>query len=369
MSDPQNPTALGGLTCSCGCGSTLVGRWHTSQPISRFTWSTAGRCQSRYSPFQVFTQYGLPSCRDIRIWRDTRAYPRIPMVLVAMTNVYLLLGVLWILNRYTYPYYLYKDEVTAMHWWRPQLVSGVKLVRCRSLYPWNQRETAFLSHWAQTVDFLNNATWWHLYKAGKYSWQAQAFMGLWNWLCVRWAGWTCSRQLSPDEDEFLERFIKSKYRSTGFSTVNRGGRCSLKSQSNFSWCCPTTAKRHLYNIEDSIIRLFCRIDDRIKNCRSIPKQTITQRNRALVFCLPPEELRLHLLLMIIMTGVVCFPIAEKKFLFRLLDMVTNCVVLWTNPGRFWFWNCALPTSMTTFLTNSACSNPQLRNHQIKTQNE
>jgi hypothetical protein len=78
------------------------------------------------------------------------------LVLVSLTNAYLLLWRFVDLNRYDYPYYLYKDEITTMHWLEKKPADSVVLSSydVGRYIPGISGQIAFLSHWAQTVDFL-----------------------------------------------------------------------------------------------------------------------------------------------------------------------------------------------------------------------
>jgi len=79
------------------------------------------------------------------------------VLLFAFTNIYLILWRFVDLNRYNYPYFLYKDEVSAMHWLEentpPDSIILSSYATGRYI-PGISGQIAFLSHWAQTVDFF-----------------------------------------------------------------------------------------------------------------------------------------------------------------------------------------------------------------------
>jgi len=91
------------------------------------------------------------------------------LALAALTNAYLLLWRFVDLHRYDYPYYLYKEEVAAMHWLEEEPADSVVLSSydVGRYVPGISGQTAFLSHWAQTVDFLNKRDLVELFYKGR----------------------------------------------------------------------------------------------------------------------------------------------------------------------------------------------------------
>jgi hypothetical protein len=82
------------------------------------------------------------------------------VVLAVMTNVYLWLWRFADLNRHDYPYYLYRDEVTAMQWLEQNAPADsiVFSVYDTGRYiPGISGQRAFLGHWAQTLDFYGKS--------------------------------------------------------------------------------------------------------------------------------------------------------------------------------------------------------------------
>jgi len=79
------------------------------------------------------------------------------VLLFALTNIYLILWRFVDLNRYTYPYFLYKDEVAAMHWLEANTPPDSIILSSYDTgryIPGISGQIAFLSHWAKTVDFF-----------------------------------------------------------------------------------------------------------------------------------------------------------------------------------------------------------------------
>lgn len=80
------------------------------------------------------------------------------IIVVTLTNVYLFAWRFIDLKRYTYPYYLYHDEVAAMHWLETNVPEETVILSSYDVgryIPGISGRVGFLSHWAQTVDFLN----------------------------------------------------------------------------------------------------------------------------------------------------------------------------------------------------------------------
>jgi uncharacterized membrane protein len=62
------------------------------------------------------------------------------------------------LARHDYPYYLHQDEVTAMNWLRentPSDAIALSSLMVGQYVPALSGNTAFLAHWAQTVQFYD----------------------------------------------------------------------------------------------------------------------------------------------------------------------------------------------------------------------
>jgi hypothetical protein len=107
-----------------------------------------------------FNQYILPFLSRGWPLAKRASVPAILLLaLVALTNAYLLLWRFVDLNRYDYPYYLYKEEVAAMHWLEEKQADSVVLSSYDTgrYIPGISGQTAFLSHWAQTVDFYTKS--------------------------------------------------------------------------------------------------------------------------------------------------------------------------------------------------------------------
>jgi len=87
---------------------------------------------------------------------STLALALLVVVVSVPTNIYLWLWRFVDLSRYTYPYYLYRDEFTAMRWLEEAAPPGSIVLSAYDTgryIPGISGQTAFLSHWAQTVDF------------------------------------------------------------------------------------------------------------------------------------------------------------------------------------------------------------------------
>jgi len=79
------------------------------------------------------------------------------VLLIIPTNLYLLLWRLSELRRYDYPYYLHQDEVTTLTWLEANTNDDEVVLSSLTVgqyVPALAGNFAFLSHWAQTVDFF-----------------------------------------------------------------------------------------------------------------------------------------------------------------------------------------------------------------------
>jgi hypothetical protein len=82
------------------------------------------------------------------------------IVLVVLTNIYLLLWRFVDLNRHDYPFYLYRDEVAAMRWledYAPADSIVFSAYDTGRYIPGISGQRAFLAHWAQTIDFYDKS--------------------------------------------------------------------------------------------------------------------------------------------------------------------------------------------------------------------
>jgi hypothetical protein len=90
-------------------------------------------------------------------WLATLFVP-VFMVLILLTNLYLWMWRFVDLNRYRYPYYLYRDEVAAMEWLAdhspPDAIVLSSYDTGRYMPALGERR-AFLAHWAQTLNFYD----------------------------------------------------------------------------------------------------------------------------------------------------------------------------------------------------------------------
>lgn len=76
----------------------------------------------------------------------------------AVTNLYLLGWRFLDLSRHDYPFYLYRDEVAALHWLEENAAGDAVVLSSLALGQYIPAESgahAFLAHWAQTVDYYN----------------------------------------------------------------------------------------------------------------------------------------------------------------------------------------------------------------------
>jgi hypothetical protein len=83
------------------------------------------------------------------------------IIIILPTNLYLWVWRFVDLSRQDYPYYLYKDEVTAFNWLednaKPDDVVLSSLTIGQYIPAWTGTH-AFLAHWAQTVNFYEKST-------------------------------------------------------------------------------------------------------------------------------------------------------------------------------------------------------------------
>jgi len=90
-------------------------------------------------------------------WLATLFVP-VFMVLILLTNLYLWMWRFVDLNRYRYPYYLYRDEVAAMEWLAnhsPPDAIVLSSYDTGRYVPALSERRAFLAHWAQTLNFYD----------------------------------------------------------------------------------------------------------------------------------------------------------------------------------------------------------------------
>jgi len=80
------------------------------------------------------------------------------LVLISLTNVYLWMWRFLDLNRHNYPYFLYGDEVAALEWLEEHTPSNAIVLSAYDTgryVPGISGRSAFLAHWAQTVNFFD----------------------------------------------------------------------------------------------------------------------------------------------------------------------------------------------------------------------
>ena len=80
------------------------------------------------------------------------------LIVVLPTNVYLWAWRFVELRRYDYPYYLHRDEVAALNWLDKNTDAAevvLSSITIGQYVPALSGNTAFLAHWAQTVDFYD----------------------------------------------------------------------------------------------------------------------------------------------------------------------------------------------------------------------
>lgn len=104
-------------------------------------------------------KYILPFFEERFHWKQLR-----PVLIygvlgfVALTNLYLWSWRFVDLARYDYPYYLHKKEVAALEWLEDNTQPGSIVLSSLTIgqyVPGLSNRTAFLAHWAQTVDFYS----------------------------------------------------------------------------------------------------------------------------------------------------------------------------------------------------------------------
>jgi hypothetical protein len=79
------------------------------------------------------------------------------ILIILPTTLYLYLWRFYDLSRHGYPFYLYREEATAMQWLEqntPQDSIVLSSYDIGMYLPGISGRLAFLSHWAQTVNFL-----------------------------------------------------------------------------------------------------------------------------------------------------------------------------------------------------------------------
>ncbi len=80
------------------------------------------------------------------------------LVLISLTNVYLWMWRFLDLNRHNYPYFLHSDDVAALEWLEEHTPSSAVVLSAYDTgryVPGLSGRTAFLAHWAQTVNFFD----------------------------------------------------------------------------------------------------------------------------------------------------------------------------------------------------------------------
>jgi hypothetical protein len=97
-------------------------------------------------------RYLLPAL----VGRWTRLAPVLFVLLTLPVNLYIWAWRYVELNRHDYPFYLHKDEVAALHWLDAHTDPDQVVLSSLTVgqyIPGVAGNTAFLAHWAQTVDF------------------------------------------------------------------------------------------------------------------------------------------------------------------------------------------------------------------------
>jgi len=103
----------------------------------------------RSNGFVVVTRWGVEWFR--------RALSLLLIFLILPTSIYLLTWRIYDLNRHDYPYFLFRDDVEALNWLEENNLQTDVIFSARTLgqyIPALTGSKAFLSHWAQTVDFI-----------------------------------------------------------------------------------------------------------------------------------------------------------------------------------------------------------------------
>lgn len=97
--------------------------------------------------------------RERAVGERVRLSVSIALVLVVLpTNLYLWVWRFVDLARHDYPFYLYRDDVAALDWLRDNTVADDIVLSSLTMgqyVPAFSGNTAFLAHWAQTVDFYD----------------------------------------------------------------------------------------------------------------------------------------------------------------------------------------------------------------------
>ncbi len=100
----------------------------------------------------------IANWRHVQVERVSRWTALILLLAVLPTNLYLWAWRLVDLGRHNYPYYLYRDEVEALDWLRENSTPEdivLSSLTVGQYIPALSGNTAFLAHWAQTVDFYD----------------------------------------------------------------------------------------------------------------------------------------------------------------------------------------------------------------------
>jgi hypothetical protein len=99
--------------------------------------------------------YGSPFLKR-KFNASPRALSVLFILLILPTTIYLIVWRFVDLQRYTYPYYLSRDEVAALEWLEANTAPDDIVLSSLTIgqyIPGIAGNTAFLAHWAQTVDF------------------------------------------------------------------------------------------------------------------------------------------------------------------------------------------------------------------------
>lgn len=104
-----------------------------------------------------FFRWVLPWLQKIfRSVKIIKAASILLVVFCALTNLYLFAWRFYDLSRYSYPYYLHRDEVAALKWLEensPENAVILSSLEVGQYIPGITGRRAFLAHWAQTLDF------------------------------------------------------------------------------------------------------------------------------------------------------------------------------------------------------------------------
>jgi hypothetical protein len=106
-------------------------------------------------------EFAVPAIARVRPKMREKANRWLPLILILAvlpTNLYLWTWRFVDLARHDYPFYLHRDDVAALDWLREN-TSPQHVVLCSltigQYVPAISGNTAFLAHWAQTVDFYD----------------------------------------------------------------------------------------------------------------------------------------------------------------------------------------------------------------------